>query len=100
MRWAKAADLRDAYSHYEEALVNPEHRLRGEPYEYIVVCGIEVSHWEPIYIAPMDTGAPVMVRLLGKGYSLQGVHGALTELERQFAKVLEDPETSELRAEA
>ena len=96
-RWRAAAGLRNAYAHYEEALADPKHSLRGETNEYIVVRGIEISHWEPLYVAPRTTGAPVTVRLLGKGYGLDGVHEALTELERQFAKVLEDSRTGVLR---
>ena len=99
-RWRAAADLRNAYAHYEEALADPEHGRRGETNEYILVCGIEVPHWESLYVAPLTTGAPIGVRLLGKGYGLHGVHEALTELERQFAKVLEDPETGKLREDA
>ena len=30
----KGKDLRDAYTHYEEALSDPKHRLRGEPVDY------------------------------------------------------------------
>ena len=96
-RWRAAAELRNAYAHYEEALADPKHSRRGETNEYNVVCGIEVPHWDSLYVAPLTTGAPVGVHLLGKGYWFHGVHGALTELERQFARVLEDPETSVLR---
>lgn len=96
-RWRAAKDLRNALAHYEKALANPKHRLRGETNQYIIVCGIEVPHWDQLYIAPLPEGAPVMVRLLGKGYALHGVHEALMELERQFAEVLENPETSVLR---
>ena len=99
-RWAEAANLRDAYAHYGEALANPKHRLRGETNEYIIVRGIEIPHSEPRYVAPLTTGAPVIVRVLGKGCGLHGVHEALTELEREFSAVLVDADTGRLREDA
>ena len=36
----KGKDLRDAYAHYEEALSDPNHRLRGEPAGYDTVQGV------------------------------------------------------------
>ncbi len=99
-RWNEARDLGHAYAHYEDALIRSNHDLRGETNQYIIVRGVEVSDWEPMYVAPVDTGAPLSVRLLGRVYRLHGVHEALTELEREFAAVLVDADTGKLREDA
>ena len=91
--------LRHAYAHYETALAELDHELRGEPLSYGTVLGVEYPMWDQLVVSDWQKG-PERVRLLGKKYDLHGVHEALTELERQLAKVLEDPTTGGLREEA
>ena len=105
-RW-KASDgesLRDTYAHYEEALADPCHRLRGEPLVYGVVRGMDVPAWKYGYSGQVKLGdaarGPDEWQLLGKEYRLEGVYEALVELEREFLAVLVDPETGNLRSDA
>lgn len=87
--WKAAAgeDLRDAYSHYEDALARNEHRLREDGADSVV--------WHKIEYPPLGAstvseyiGRPQTVVLLGKAYSLGGVYEALSEVEREFREVL------------
>ena len=89
-------DLRNAYAHYEEAMANPAHRLRGEPGGYLTVRGVSAPGWSRGPYWDRDS-----LWLLNKEYRLDGVHDALVELEREFSKVLTEPDNPwKLRADA
>ena len=79
-------DLRNAYAHYEEAMADPTHRLRGPPTGYLTVRGTAAPGWSrgPFW----GLGG---FWLLSKEYRLDGVHDALVELEREFSAVLTEP---------
>ncbi len=98
-RYRNGKDLRNAYSHYEEALADPEHRLRGKPAGSITVLGVGLPRWMTAYVADQQQG-PDRLLLLGYDYRLDGVREALVDLEQELAKVLVDPETGALRGEA
>ena len=89
----KAGDvekLRDALTHYEDALADPEHRLRGNPHSYGRVRGMLYPGWMRFYSLPPAT--PDVVAVFGKHYSLDGVSEALVALEREFSAVLTEPD--------
>ena len=81
-------DLRDAYTHYEEAMADPEHRHRGEPSGYKTVRGIQAPGWM--------RGQPGWdfegLWLMGLEYRLDDVHAALVDLERELSEVLTEPD--------
>lgn len=80
-------DLRDAYAHYEEALADPEHRLRGEPIGYGTMCGVEgTPGWSAMSVGSPGRGLD-SVELLGKEYNLLGVHEAFMVLKQEFEVV-------------
>ena len=84
--------LRNAYSHYEEALATPDHRYRGEPFSGgRTVRDVSVPSWMKMLVATPGEG-PDSVRLLSKEYRLDGVHEALVALERELAAVLTEPD--------
>ena len=85
-----AKQLRDALTHYEEALATPEHRLRGNPHSYGRVRGVLYPGWMRFYSLP--TATPEVVAVLGKHYSLEGVREALIALEHEFSAVLTEPD--------
>ena len=85
----KGKDLRDAYAHYEEALSDPNHRLRGEPAGYDTVQGVAGRpYWWTGNSWKVGQG-PDSIDLLGKEYDLRGVHETLVTLRQEFGKVLD-----------
>ena len=84
----KGKDLRDAYTHYEEALSDSKHRLRCKPVGYQTVRGVDgVPFWWTENSWTVGQG-PDSVNLLGKKYNLHGVHEALMNLRQEFEKVI------------
>ena len=89
-------DLRNAYAHYEEAMADPNHRLRGEPIGYKTVRGIQATGWRRGQMWDREGWW-----LLGREYRLDGVSDALTDLESEFSAVLTEPSDRwKLREEA
>ena len=84
----KGKDLRDAYAHYEEALSEPNHRLRGEPAGYDTVQGVaDRPYWSTGNSWKVGQG-PDSIDLLGKEYDLHGVRETLVTLRQEFEKVI------------
>ena len=100
-RWndSDGQNLRNALTHYEEALANPNHHLRGQAHSYGRVRGVLQPEWRRLHTGVATRRAEGLF-LLGKQYWLHGVHEALVELEREFSAVLIDPETGLLREDA
>lgn len=85
----KGKDLRDAYAHYEEALSDQNHRLRGEPAGYGIVQGVaDRPYWSTGNSWRVGQG-PDSIDLLGKEYDLRGVHETLVTLRQEFGKVFD-----------
>ncbi len=83
---AHGTDLRDAYSHYEEAIFSPEHRRRNDTIDESVV-------WHKLeYPRNEETGelalVPSTVTLLGRDYHLEGIYEPLERVEREFREAL------------
>ena len=103
-RWKVSAgeDLRAAFTHFEEALADPDHRLRGDPRSNLRVRGIDIPFFGAEYHrvgTPQDVleKGPDRVQLIGKDYRLERVYEALVELEREFSAVLRHREAGVLR---
>ena len=103
-RWKASAgeDLRAAFTHFEEALGDPDHRLRGDPRSNFRVRGIDIPFFGAEYHrvgTPQDVLEKGLdrVQLIGKDYRLEGVYEALVELEREFSAVLRHREAGVLR---
>ena len=88
--------LRDAYSHYEEALARPQHQHRGTPVGVYSALGSELPQWMTGHMIDGKNG-PELIWLLGHSYRLDGVHEALVNLESELSDVLIDPATGTWR---
>ena len=83
---AGGADLRHAYSHYEEALSDRKHRLREDVVDDVTWHKIEYTTAEGSD-SQKYTARPHTVVLLGKRYSLDGVYEAVLDVEGEFRTV-------------